>query len=116
MVGDNTDRNIVLCIVTVGLTRNFANLVDNLADGINLKHIVNALHNASKTLKTHTCIYILLGKLGVVAVSVVVKLRKYVVPNFHKSVAIASGLTVGRAASVLESSVEINFRAGTARA
>ena len=74
MVGDNTDRNIVLCIGTVGLTRYLADLVDDLADRIDLEHIVNALHNASKTLKTHTRVYVLLSKLGIITVSVVVEL------------------------------------------
>ena len=115
VVGDNADGDIVVSIVAVGLARDSANVVDYLTDGVNLEHIVNALHYASETLKAHTGVDVLLCKLGVVAVAIVVELREYVVPDLHKSVAIASGLTVGRAATVLESAVEVDLGAGAAR-
>ena len=74
MVGNNTDRNVVLRIVSIFLTCDLANCVKYLSYGIDLKEIVNSLHYASKTLKSHTCIYVLLCKLGVVTVSVVIEL------------------------------------------
>ena len=54
-------------------------------------------------------------KLGVSAVAHVIELREYVVPDFHVSVAVAAGLTVGFAAAVLFTAVEVNLGAGSAR-
>ena len=116
MVGYNADGDVVFSIFTVSFASDLAGLVDYLTDRVNLEHIVNTLHYASKTLKTHTGIDILLSKLGVVALAVIIELGEYVVPDLHESVAIATGLTVGRAATVLDSTVEINFGAGTAGA
>ena len=115
MVGNNSYRNVVVLIITVFFACNFANGIEYLSYSVNLKEIVNSLHNAGKTLKTHTGIYVFLSKLGVIAVTVVVELRENVVPDFHKSIAIASGLALGRTAAVLNSAVKINLRARTAR-
>ena len=95
MVGYNADGNVVCCIVAVIFTRNFAHGIENFTHGVNLEEIVNSLHNAGKTLKTHTGVYVFLRELSIVSRAVVVELRKDVVPDFHKSVAVASGLTVG---------------------
>jgi hypothetical protein len=114
VVGNNADRNVILGICTVGLAGNLAGLVDNLTDRVNLEHIVNSLHYASESLKTHTGIDVLLSELGVVALTVVVELGEYVVPDLHESVAVATGLTVGRAAAIFDSAVEIDFGARTA--
>ena len=115
MVGDNTDGYIVLCILSVFLTRNSAYGIENFSHGINLEKVINPLHYAGKSLKSHTRIYILLRKLGVVAVTVVIKLGEYVVPDLHKSIAIASGLAILGAASVLDSAVEVYLGARAAR-
>ena len=114
MVRDNADGDIVVLIVAVRLAGDLAGLVDDLTDGVNLEHIVNALHYASETLKSHTGVDILLRKLCVVAVTVVVELRENVVPNLHKAIAIAAGLTVGASAAVLFSAVKIDLGAGSA--
>ena len=89
-------------------------MLHNILNGVNLKDIVNALHNTSKSFKSHTGIYILLSELCIVAVSVIVKLREYVVPDLHVSVALTAGLTFGRAAAVLFASVKVYLGARTA--
>ena len=115
MVCYNTNRDVVFAAVTVFLSCDIANRVKYFAYCINLKEIINTLHNTSKTLKSHTRIYVLLNKLGVVSVAVIVKLRENVIPDFHESVTIAAGLAIRAAAAVFNSSVKINFRARTAR-
>ena len=60
MVGNDTDGDIVLCVNAVLLVCDRANGVEYLSYGVNLEEVVNALHNASQTLKTHSCVYILL--------------------------------------------------------
>ena len=114
MVGDNADGNVILFVVAVLLAGDSADLADNLLNGVNLEHIVNALHYASKTLKTHTGVDVLLCELGVVAVTVVVELGEYVVPDLHIAVAFAAGLAVGRATAVLFAAVEVDLGARTA--
>ena len=114
MVGNDTDGYIVLCVLTVGLARNGADGVEYLSDGVHLKEVVHALHNAGKTLKTHTGIDILLHELGVIAVAVIVELREDVVPDLHKAVTVTAGLAVGRAAAVFDSAVKVDLRAGAA--
>ena len=74
MVGNNSDRYVVILVISIVLTRDSTNGIKYLSDGINLKEIVNALKDTRESLKTHACIYVLLNKLGVVAVAVVVEL------------------------------------------
>ena len=114
MVGNHADGDIVVLIVAVGLACNLANGVKYSANGVYLKEVVHALHNAGKSFKTHARVDILLIKLGIIAVAVVVELGEYVVPYLHKSVTVTAGLTIGRSASVLQSAVEVNLRAGAA--
>ena len=114
MVGDNANGNIVLGVFAVSLVRDLADRVENTANGIDLKHVVHALHDARKTLKTHAGIDVLLDKLGIIALAVVVELREDVVPDLHVAVAVAAGLAVRFAAAVFFAAVEIDFRAGTA--
>ena len=115
MVCDDTDGNVVLIVHAVGFAGDFDYLIEYLSYSVNLEHIVNALHYASETLQTHAGIDILMLKLGVSAVAHVIELREYVVPDFHVSVAVAAGLTVGFAAAVLFTAVEVNLGAGSAR-
>ena len=114
MVGYNTDGNIVLKIVAVGLARNLTYGVKKASYCVYLKEVVNTLHYACKSLKAHTRVDIFLRKLGIITVSIIIKLREYVVPDLHESVTVASGLTVGGSASVLETSVKVDLRAGAA--
>ena len=51
---------------------------------------------------------------GVAALAVGVELGEYVVPDFHEAVAVTAGLAVRRAASVLQTAVEVDFGAGAA--
>ena len=86
----------------------------NILDCIDKEKVVNALHYAGKTFKSHTCINVGVVKRSVVAVAVVFKLRENKVPNFNKSVALAAYAAVGTAAALVLASVEVNFGAGAA--
>jgi hypothetical protein len=76
--------------------------------------VVHTLHYTSKSFKSHACIYVGMSKRGVCTRTVTVELCEYKVPEFHKSVAVATGLTVGRTAAVLDSAVEVDLGARTA--
>ena len=95
MVGNCTDGNVVIFVCTIGFARNGANGVENFSNGVNLEHVVNALHYAGETFKTHAGIDVLVFKFGVGAVAHVVELRENVVPNFHVAVAFTTGFTIG---------------------
>ena len=85
VVCDNADRDIVVLIDAVGLARYRTDGIQDLADGIDLEHIVYALHHASETLKSHSRVDILLLKLGIVAVAVIIKLREDEYPLYIPS-------------------------------
>ena len=74
MVGDNTYGNVVVLVVAVFLTSNFADGIEYSSYGINLEEIVNPLHYAGKSLKAHSRIYVLLDELGIVSLTVIVEL------------------------------------------
>ena len=116
MVGNNTDRNVVISgAAEILLASKLAYLVKNTSVGVNLEKIANVLHNASKTLETHTGIDIGISKTGISTRAVAVKLGEYDVPNLYKSVAVAANLAIGLTAAVFFATVEINFRTGSAR-
>ena len=65
-------------------------MLNNILNSVNLKQVSNALHNNSKSFKTHTCINVRVCKRVIVARFVLVKLCKYKVPYFHESVTVAA--------------------------
>ena len=115
MVGNNTKRHIVLFIIVILNTCDFRNLLHSILNRINFKDIINTLHNASKSFETHTGIDILLCKFGIIAVTVIVELAEYIVPELGESVALATWSTIRRTATVFFTTVKINFRARSAR-
>ncbi len=115
MVRNQTDRNIFLLVRFINNTRKLTYLIADCLHRINIKHRIHVLYHHSKTLQAHTGINILLRKLRVIALAVAVKLRKYVVPNLHKTVALAAYLTVRLSAAILDTPVVINLRTRSAR-
>ena len=97
-----------------GLSRltSFCELSGALSD---IKYGIYILHDNCKTLKSHTCINVLLGKFGVTTLSISLKLGKYVVPYFHETVTVTSYFTVRFATAVFFSAVIVNLRTWTAR-
>ena len=114
MVCDDTQGDVCLRVVVIFYARLFAYGGDDVLYRVNLKHAVNALHNARKTFQTHTGVYVFGGKLRIIAVAVIIELRENVVPDFHIAVAIAAGLAIGLSAAVFFTAVKIDLRAGTA--
>ena len=76
---------------------------------------MNTLHDCRNSLQAHTRIDIWVSKAVIISVFILIKLCKNKIPKFNVAVAVAANLAVGLAAAVLGTSVEINFRAGTAR-
>ena len=87
MICDQTDRNIIHCIHFVFLAGQFTYSVTDCFHCIDIKYGIYILHDNCKTLKSHTCINVLLGKFGVTTLSISLKLGKYVVPHFHEAIA-----------------------------
>ena len=114
MVCDKTNRNIVIVFFSIFFSRNLAYKVTKRADSIHIKNRIYVLNNNRKTLQSHTGINVFLFQSFVVAVSVVLKLGKYVIPYFHVTVAFTAYCTAFPAAAVFFPSVIINFRTGTA--
>ena len=114
VVGDNTQRNVGLGIVAVIYACLFADGRHDITNGVNLEEVVYTLHNAGKTLKSHTGVDIGLCEACIVVVTVVVKLCENEVPEFHISVAVAAGLTVGLSATEFFAAVEVKLGARSA--
>ena len=114
MVCNQTDGNVRCIILLIFHTCNGTDSVPDCLHGINIKYGIHILYNNCQSFQPHAGINILLGKLCIVAVSIVIKLGKYVVPDFHKSVAVAAYLAVRLSAAVLDASVIVNFRTGAA--
>ena len=83
---------------------------------IDIKYGVDSLHNAGHTLKSKTCINILLDEVAVCSVFLGVELREYQIPVLDISVAFTSRFAVRSAAAVLFTSVVVYFRTWSARA
>ena len=69
-------------------------MLHDILNSIDLEDIVNALHNASKSFKSHTCIDVLALHFLVVTVSVAVELAENEVPYLDDTVAVACLLEV----------------------
>ena len=97
-------------------TGDLTDLAHNIADGVHLEQVPDALHNRRQTLESHPRVDIRVRKAGIMAVPVTVELGEHDVPDLDKTVAVAAR-TAGRlAAAVLGAAVEIDFRAGAAGA
>ena len=115
MIGDQTDGNILLIVLLILCMSHLADAVTDCLHGINIKDRIHILYNNSETFQTHSGIDILILEFLVAAMSVSVKLGKYIVPYLHETVTVAANLTIRFATAVLLSSVVINFRARTTR-
>ena len=115
MIGNQSDRNIIDCVCLIGFARHLTDLIADCFHGINIKYRIHILHDYCKTLKSHTCIDVLLCKLFITALAISFKLCKYIVPNFHKTVTFTTNLTVRISTAVFLSTIIINLRTWSAR-
>ena len=115
VVGDDAQGHVGLMAVAIVRAGDLADLVGDVHDGVDIEQRVNPLADDGQTLQTHTGVDVLLNEVGVVAVAVIVKLGKDVVPDLHIAVAVASGRAVRLAAAVFLAAVKIDLRAGSAR-
>ena len=113
MVGDNTDRNVCCGVIVIVYTCNGADFLHNVLNSINLEQVVNILHYAGKTLKSHTCINVLCRKLSIITLAVIVELCEYEIPYLDNSVTF-SCLFKALERTVLFTSVKVYLRAGSA--
>ena len=116
MVGYNAKGDVALFAGVILNTGNINNVLHNIADGIDFKEVIYALHDAGKPFKAHTGIDIAAFEVGVVALSVIVKLRENKVPEFCITVAVAARSAIRRAAAVFFAAVKVDFRTRAAGA
>ena len=116
MVGDDADGDVILCIGTVGLARDVLHMVQHTLDGIDLEQVADALHHAGQTLQAHAGINVGPCQALVVALAVGIELAEHQVPDLHIAVTVAAHAAGRLAAAVLRAAVEVDLRAGAARA
>ena len=113
MIGDDTERDILLLVLFVSRPRQFCRLIEQRANGIHFEDGLDILDHNRKALQSHAGIDILLLEFAVVTVTVVIELTEHVVPDFHEAVAFPAHHVLG-AGSVGFATVIINLRAGAA--
>ena len=87
VVGDDTDGNVGLGILLVGLARDVLHMVQHALHGIHLKQVAHVLHHAGQTLQAHAGINVGACQTLVVALAVGIKLAEHEVPDLHIAVA-----------------------------
>ena len=90
-----------------------ADLVAQGADSVDVKEGLDILYCNGQTLQAHTGIDIFVLELGVIAVPVIIELRKDDIPDFHEAVAFAAHDILGTVAPFF-SAVIIDLGAGAA--
>ena len=114
MVCDDTDGNISLCIFSILCISKTANVITQCLECIHIKDRIYILYNRCQTFQSHSGINIFLLQFGIMSMSVIIKLCKYVVPDFHITVAFTTYRTIRAAASVFFPSVIIDLGTRTA--
>ena len=116
VVGDDTDGDIGLVVLAVGLVGNVLYMVQHALHGVNLKQVAHALHHAGQTLQTHAGINVGACQTLVVALAVGIELTEHQIPDLHIAVAVAAHAAGRLAAAVLGAAVKVDLGAGAARA
>ncbi len=114
MVSNKPYGNILILIGLVCCPCKRADTVTDSLHCIDIEYGINILDNYSQSLKSHSRIDILVGKFCISTLTVTVKLGENIVPDFHKSVAVAAHLTVRLSTAVFYSAVIIYLRTGSA--
>ena len=115
VVCDQTNGNIVLLIDMIRMFCDLGNLFAECTYGIYIKNRIYILNSNSQTLQTHTGIDVLMFEFCVISVSIVVKLCKYIIPDFHITVTFAAYGTSRLTTAVFLAAVIINLRTWSAR-
>ena len=117
VIGYDTYRYIALlaarCLV-LDTTGKLADEITKILQCIDIEDGSYVLYCDGETLETHTGIDVLLREVTVVALTIIVKLREYDVPDFHVTVALAAH-DVLRAVSVLLATVIVDLGTWSAR-
>ena len=116
MVGNDTDRYVRVIILLIFHARDLAHSRPKRQHRIHIEDRIHILYDARQSLKPHTGIDVFLRKLRIIAVSVIIELGKYVIPDLHIAVAVTAYGTAGLTAAVFLTSVIVNLRTGTAGA
>src|SRR5699024_1970651 len=116
VVGDDPQGNVGFGVLVVLDARQLGNLLHDVLDGVDLKEVVDPLHDAGQPLKAHTGVDVGLGHPFIVAVAVGVKLGEDEVPKLDVPVAVAPGAAGGLTAAVFRAAVEVDLGAGAAGA
>ena len=115
VVRDDTDGDIGLVVLSVLAAGQCADFVSERADCVHVEERSDVLNRHCQTLKAHTCVDIFVLELCVIAVSVIVELGEYDVPDFHEAVAFAAHDVLGTVTPFL-AAVIVDLGAGAAGA
>ena len=114
VVGNHPQGHVGLMALAIVGAGDLADLIGDIHHRVHVKEGVYILHHAGKTLQAHTGVDVLVLHLRVMALAVVDKLGKYVVPHLNIAVALAANRTTRLSAAMLRAAVIVNLRAGSA--
>ena len=116
VVGDDPQGHVAGLAVPVMGAGDVRDLVGDVHHRVHIEQGVYILAHHSQPLQAHARVNVLLGQFGVVALPIVVKLGKDVVPDLHIPVAVTAGLAVRAAAAESLPPVIVDLGAGAAGA
>ena len=109
MIRDNTDRYISIILFLIFHAGNLTYSGAQRQYRVHIKDRIHILYCRRQTLQTHAGINILLDKLCIIALTVIVKLRKHVIPDLHITVTVAAYRTPWFATAVFLPTVIIDL-------
>ena len=115
MVCNNPDRLVTFLLFSVFLMGNPAYAVPDRLYRVDVKNRIHTLHNHRQTFQPHAGIYIFVIKFLVISVPIVIKLRKYIVPDLNIAVTVTADCTSRLAAAIFLPAVKINLGRWPAR-
>ena len=116
MVSDDAETHIGFHFLAVLLARKLFANANQATKDISVVVIGYTLHDCSNTLKAHAGIDVLRLERSEGAVLLSIVLGEHTVPELKVAITVAARLAVGAATPYVETLIEIDFRAGTARA
>lgn len=116
MIGDNAEGDILDTILMILNPSDVRDMSHNILYGIDLKEVIDILHNASEAFEAHPGIDIRVSHRGIMAVAIGIELTKDEIPDLHKPVAIAADMAIRLTAALIGAAIEIDFRARAAGA
>src|SRR5579875_623674 len=114
MIGDDAQRDIVLCILPIGCAGQVRKMIDDGTEHVGIEDRFLALQHHRQAFQAQPGIDILFGQRRAPAIEVLIELHEDQVPDLQEALAVAARLTIGPATAVLDAAIIVNLGVGSA--